>query len=146
MTTSTSASQRTPAVTCTGAPTSTTVGTGARSRPGEVVVTLDQALLSGGPAEARWLLHAALLGGARWIVVDLRQVDALPGPALAALLCAHRTCRARGGRLVLRDPDPRTRDTLHRTGLWRVLRVHDVHRHGRAPAARSLTAPAQPGA
>ena len=102
----------------------------ARTRSSEagdqVVVALDEALLADGPADARWLLRRALLGGARTIVVDLRCVQSLPGPALAALLCAHRTCRARGGGVVLRHPDRTTRDTLQRTGLWRVLLVQDA--------------------
>ena len=104
----------------------------------EVVVVLDPALLSGGPADARWLLNDALLGGARRIVVDLHRVDGLTGAVLAAVLCAHRSCRARGGRVVLRDPDRRTRDTLRRTGLWRVLQVQDVHGPADRPAPRSL--------
>lgn len=89
----------------------------------EVVVPLSAALLADGLADARWLLHDALLAGARWIVVDLSRVPQLASPALACFLWAHRICRARGGALVLRGADRRTRDMLHRTGLWRVLQV-----------------------
>jgi anti-anti-sigma factor len=89
----------------------------------EVVVALDEALLSDGLADARWMLHDALLSGARRIVVDLAGVDRLSSPALASFLWAHRICRARGGGVVLRGTDRRTRDVLHRTGLWRVLRL-----------------------
>ncbi|WP_222195810.1 STAS domain-containing protein [Modestobacter italicus] len=116
--------------------TTATAGTRPSSTGAEVVLALDEALLADGPADARWLLHRALLGGARTIVVDLRCVRSLPGPALAALLCAHRSCRARGGGLVLRDPDRTTRDTLRRTGLWRVLEVQDA-RGGVAVASRT---------
>jgi anti-anti-sigma factor len=89
----------------------------------EVVVALDEALLADGLADARWLLHDALLAGARRIVVDLSLVHSLGSPALASFLWAHRICRARGGGVVLRGADRRTRDMLYRTGLWRVLQL-----------------------
>jgi anti-anti-sigma factor len=98
------------------------------ARPGtadadEAVVRLNEVLLADGLADARWLLHDALRTGARRIVVDLNGVTSLASPALASFLWAHRVCRARGGALVLRGADRRTRDMLHRTGLWRVLEV-----------------------
>ena len=89
----------------------------------EVVVALDEALLAPGLADARWLLHGALHAGACRVVVDLSRVDHLASPALATFLWAHRVCRARGGGLTLRGADGRTRETLRRTGLWRVLQV-----------------------
>jgi anti-anti-sigma factor len=89
----------------------------------EVVVRLSEALLVDGLADARWLLHDALRAGARRIVVDLSGVTSLASPALASFLWAHRICRARGGALVLRGADRRTRDMLRRTGLWRVLEL-----------------------
>ena len=95
----------------------------------EVVVPLDDALLAAGLADARWLLHDALLAGARSIVVDLSRVRSLGSPALASFLWAHRICRARGGGLVLRGADRRTRDTLYRTGLWRVLQLEGGGTH-----------------
>jgi anti-anti-sigma factor len=87
----------------------------------EVVVQLDDALLADGLADVRWLLHDALLAGARRIVVDLSRVHTVGSPALASFLWAHRSCRARGGAVVLRGADRRTRDMVRRTGLWRVL-------------------------
>ena len=89
----------------------------------EVVVSLSAALLADGLADVRWLLHDALLAGARRIVVDLSEVSHLASPALASFLWAHRICRARGGGLVLRGADRHTRDVLYRTGLWRVLQI-----------------------
>jgi anti-anti-sigma factor len=94
---------------------------GDASAADEVVVRLDDALLADGLADVRWLLHDALLAGARRIVVDLSRVHSLGSPALASFLWAHRMCRARGGAVVLRGADRRTRDMVHRTGLWRVL-------------------------
>jgi len=97
----------------------------------EVVVRLDETLLADGLADVRWLLHDALLAGARRIVVDLSRVHSLGSPALASFLWAHRLCRARGGAVVLRGADRRTRDMVHRTGLWRVLHLQG----DRAPGA-----------
>lgn len=89
----------------------------------EVVVHLGDLRLGDGLADVRWMLHDALRGGARRIVVDLIGVPPLASPALASFLWAHRACRARGGALVLRSPDRRTRDMLRRTGLRQVLRI-----------------------
>ena len=88
-----------------------------------VSVRLSDDLLAGGVADVRWLLHDALLAGARHLVVDLSRVQHLSSPAVASFLSAHRTCRARGGTLVLRGANRRTLDLLHRTGLWRVLEL-----------------------
>ncbi len=88
-----------------------------------VTIHLDDALMADGLADVRWLLHDALLAGARHLVVDLSGVHHLSSSAVASFLSAHRTCRARGGAVVLRGADRRTQDLLHRTGLWRVMVV-----------------------
>src|SRR5689334_8212691 len=49
---------------------------------GEVVVPFHEVLTAGGLADARWLLHDALLSGARTVVVDLARVPALPPGSL----------------------------------------------------------------
>jgi anti-anti-sigma factor len=87
----------------------------------EAVIRLDDEMLADGVADIRWLLHDALLAGARRVVVDLSEVEHLASPAVASFLSAHRTCRARGGGVVLRGANRRTVDLLHRTGLWYVL-------------------------
>ena len=89
----------------------------------QVTIRLSDELLADGLADVRWLLHDALLAGARELVVDLRGVQHLSSPAVASFLSAHRTCRARGGTVVLRGANRRTVDLLHRTGLWRVLEL-----------------------
>ena len=94
----------------------------------EVLVRLTDTLLADGPADLRWLLHDALVAGARRVVVDLSGAPQLSSTVLASLLSAHRTCRARGGAVVLRRPSRRTRDLLARTGLWRVLEVEGGRR------------------
>jgi anti-anti-sigma factor len=89
----------------------------------EVRVRLDDAILADGLADVRWLIHDALLAGARRLVVDLSSVRSLSSSAVACFLWAHRTCRARGGAVVLRGANRRTEDLLRRTGLWRVLQL-----------------------
>ena len=93
----------------------------AASRADVVTIHLDDALMADGLADVRWLLHDALLAGARRLVVDLSGVQHLSSSAVASFLSAHRTCRARGGAVVLRGANRRTEDLLHRTGLWRVM-------------------------
>jgi anti-anti-sigma factor len=98
----------------------------------EVVIQLSDALLADGLADVRWLLHDALLAGARRLVVDLSDVTVLSSTAVASFLSAHRTCRARGGAVVLRRPNRRTEDLLHRTGLWRVMQLETPSRRSAA--------------
>ena len=95
-----------------------------------VTVHLDDALLADGLADVRWLLHDALLAGARRLVVDLAGVQDLSSSAVASFLWAHRTCRARGGAVVLRRANRRTEDLLHRTGLWRVIQLESDRARG----------------
>ena len=100
-------------------------GPAVRGGDGHLVVRVSDELLADGLADLRWLLHDALLAGARRLVVDLSEVRQLSSTAVASLLWAHRTCRARGGAVVLRGVNRRTEDLLHRTGLWRVMQVED---------------------
>lgn len=93
---------------------------------GQVVIRLTEALLADGLADLRWLLHDALLAGARRLVVDLTEVRHLSSSAVASFLWAHRTCRARGGAVVLRGANRRTEDMLSRTGLWRVIALEEA--------------------
>jgi len=92
----------------------------------QITIRLSDELLADGLADVRWLLHDALLAGARELVVDLHEVQHLASPAVASFLSAHRTCRARGGSVVLRGANRRTQDLLHRTGLWRVLELESA--------------------
>ncbi len=94
----------------------------------QVTIRLDDALLADGLADVRWLLHDALLAGARRLVIDLTRVRFLSSSAVACFLWAHRTCRARGGAVVLRGANRRTEDLLHRTGLWRVIQLEPKRR------------------
>jgi anti-anti-sigma factor len=59
-------------------------------------------------------------------------VTVLSSTAVASFLSAHRTCRARGGTVVLRGANRRTEDLLHRTGLWRVMQLESPSRKSAA--------------
>jgi anti-anti-sigma factor len=96
----------------------------------EVTIRLSDDMLADGLADVRWLLHDALLAGARRLIVDLSRVQALSSTAVASFLWAHRTCRARGGAVVLRGPNRRTEDLLQRTGLWRVMQMETPPPYG----------------
>lgn len=86
----------------------------------------------------RFQLHDVVLTGARCIIVDASSLDALPSPAIAAMLTAHRACRRRGGHLLIRSPSRRALEQLDRTGLCHVLRVEGTDLGG--PAARAVAA------
>lgn len=98
----------------------------------EVTIHLDDSLFADGLADVRWLLHDALLAGARRLVVDLTRVQHLSSTAVASFLWAHRICRARGGTVILRGANRRTLDLLRRTGLWRVLRLETARERNAA--------------
>lgn len=55
--------------------------------------------------------------------VDLSGVRVLSAAGVRALVAAHLRARARGGELVLVDPDPVVTRVLRATGLHRVVRV-----------------------
>lgn len=81
------------------------------------VVQLDDESLLRGLTEIRGRLATTAAGGPTVLVVDLSGLERLSSATLAALLWARRTCYARGGRVVLRNPNRRCRDVLTRTGL-----------------------------
>ena len=96
-------------------------------RDGAVVV-LDDRQVTEGLSDLRWHLRDLLLAGAQTIEVDLSGTTRLGSTALAALLSAHRACRARGGGVVLLNPNRQVTDLMRRTGLWRVFAVEHSRR------------------
>lgn len=100
----------------------TAQGTAQDTVQDRAVVRLTDAIFRDGVAELRWRLRDQILSGVRVLVVDVSAVRQLSSTAVAALLGAHRSCRARGGGVIIRNPNRRTLDLLRRTGLWRVLR------------------------
>ncbi len=96
-------------------------------RPAAVVV-LDDRTVDEGLSDLRWHLRSLVLGGVRTIEVDLSQTSRMRSTALAALLSAHRACRARGGGVVLVNPNRQVADVVRRTGLSRVFRIQHAGR------------------
>jgi anti-anti-sigma factor len=95
------------------------------SMPGipETVVIVTEALE--GAAVERWarLIADAMALHPASLIIDLRACPLLDAGALAALLRAHRTTVAEGGRLVLRAPRDRVRRTLRLARLDQVFEV-----------------------
>jgi anti-anti-sigma regulatory factor len=98
-----------------------------------VVIVLDGC--RDGTVGLRFQLHEVVLAGARCIIVDASSLDALPSPAIAAMLTAHRACRRRGGQLLIRSPSRRALEQLDRTGLCHVLRIEVTEFRGTASRA-----------
>lgn len=89
----------------------------------EAEVILTEALVANGMAELRWELRDLVLAGVRNLIVDVSRIDRLSSTTLAALLGTHRACRARGGGVIIRNPNAKALDLLRRTGLHRVFLV-----------------------
>jgi len=70
-------------------------------------------------------LRHAVLHGEQTDVVDASELTRPTSATIAALIGAHRVCRARGGRILLRAPHRRTQELLRRTGLVHVLRIEE---------------------
>jgi anti-sigma B factor antagonist len=98
------------------------VPTSERSLSGAVVI-LTEETVADGMAELRWELRDLVLAGVRNVTVDVAKIDRLSSTTLAALLGTHRVCRARGGGVIIRNPNHRAVDLLRRTGLHRVFVV-----------------------
>jgi anti-anti-sigma factor len=94
----------------------------------QAIVVLDDHTITDGLPDLRWHLRDLVLGGAQTIRVDLTDTSRMGSNALAALLSAHRACRARGGGVVLVNPNRQVTDLMRRTGLWRVFRTEQTGR------------------
>ena len=102
--------------------------------PSWALVVLNDAIVADGMAELRWELHDLLLSGVRNVVVDVSRIEDMSSTILATLLSTHRACRARGGKVTIRNPNPRALDLLRHTGLHRVF---DLDTSGSAIGHRS---------
>jgi len=89
----------------------------------EVVVPLGDAGFGAAFDDLERRLETVLATGPRKLVLDLAAVDRVSSTTVALLLWARRRCASQGVDMVLRDPSPRCRDTLRRTGLLRVMKV-----------------------
>lgn len=97
-----------------------------------VVVLTDEAGGPGlGPAALRRRLAQLLGSGPPELVVDVNGLQTLSSATVAVLLRARRTCRARGGDLLLHDPHRSVLATLRRSGLEGLFEVR-VDPHSRA--------------
>ncbi len=86
-----------------------------------VVLTVDRPALDDDVEWFRRRMRELVLSGTRVIVVDLDGVGRLASPVVEVMLSTHRTCRGRGGYLVVRTPRRQVRG-LRRSALGRVFR------------------------
>jgi anti-sigma B factor antagonist len=93
----------------------------------KATIQLTDETLVDGMAGFRWQLRAILAEGARHLVVDVKRVRRMSSAVIRALLGAHRVCRARGGGVVLRNPNRKTVDLLLRHGLHHVFTVEGAN-------------------
>lgn len=93
----------------------------------DVVLHLADDTLLRGLADLRWRLDDLLAGHPPQLVIDISALTRLSSATLAALLWAQRTCRSRGGRVVLRGPNKRCLTVLARTGLADLFAVAEGH-------------------
>lgn len=94
------------------------------TRPaGSPVLVLDQDDLRAGLLALRRRSGHLRGGGPPELVVDLSRIDSLSSVAVAELLRARRSCRARGGRLLLRRPHHDVLTVLRRCGLEELFDV-----------------------
>jgi anti-anti-sigma factor len=85
---------------------------------GPLAVTADNA-----PAWGRLLDLVAEGVGRRRLILDLADVEFQSVAGLAVLVRLHRRLRARGGRLVLRDPDDHLDDLCDAAGVAGLFEV-----------------------
>lgn len=92
---------------------------------GDSVVAAEGELdLDTAPALTEWLC-GALAGGARRIVVDLRDVSFIDSSGLMALHGAHMAAAESGAALVLRGVSPHILNLLSASGLDTVLTLEN---------------------
>ncbi|TCC45609.1 anti-sigma factor antagonist [Kribbella capetownensis] len=91
--------------------------------PQKAIVTLSDTDLNGGLTALRWRLRGLVMEGVCLVVVDVSDLGQISSTLLAELLDTHRTCRRRGGGVVIRHASRKMTDVLRRTGLDKVFEV-----------------------
>ena len=91
--------------------------------PGLTLVTLTGRLdIAGARAVDLPLAAQVTTQGAR-VIVDLSGVTFLSSLGIRSLLTPAKTARARGGELVLLDPQPAVLEVLTLAGLGKIIRI-----------------------
>lgn len=89
----------------------------------DTVVALEDASLLEGLANLRSGVRSHLVDGTERIIVDIAGVSRLSSATVAALLWAKRSCRSRGGHVVVRGLSQDSLNMLTRAGLSEVFEI-----------------------
>lgn len=91
------------------------------------VIDLSGRLILGpGPAALRELLKEVTAGGARKIVLNLKDVSFIDSSGLGELVSSHVNAKHNGGALKMVCLPKRVEDMFQITGVYRVLDIHDT--------------------
>jgi len=91
--------------------------------PQKAIVVLSDADVGGSLTELSWRLRGLVMEGVCLVVIDVSDLGQISSTLLAELLDTHRSCRRRGGGVVIRHASRKLTDVLRRTGLDRVFEV-----------------------
>jgi anti-sigma B factor antagonist len=81
--------------------------------------------LGPGPAELRGVLQEAMAGGARKILLNLRELSFIDSAGLGELAAGHTNAKHKGSAVKIVSAPKRVQELLQMTGLSRVLDIHD---------------------
>jgi anti-sigma B factor antagonist len=81
--------------------------------------------LGPGPAELRGVLQEAVAGGARKILLNLRELSFIDSAGLGEFAAGHTNAKQKGSALKIAGAPKRVRELFQMTGLSRVLDIHD---------------------
>jgi anti-sigma B factor antagonist len=81
--------------------------------------------LGPGPAALRELLQEAMAGGARKILLNLRELSFIDSSGLGELAAGYTNAKHKDSALKIAGVPKRVQELLQMTGLYRVLDIHD---------------------
>jgi anti-sigma B factor antagonist len=81
--------------------------------------------LGEGPAALRELLREVTTGGARKVVLNLKDVSFIDSSGLGELISSHVNAKHNGGSLKMVSVPLRLQDLFQMTGVHKVLDIHD---------------------
>jgi anti-sigma B factor antagonist len=90
-----------------------------------VVDMVGRLTLGPGPAELRGVLQEAMAGGARKILLNLRELSFIDSAGLGELAAGHTNAKHKGSSVKIVSAPKRVQELLQMTGLSRVLDIHD---------------------
>jgi anti-anti-sigma factor len=97
-----------------------------RSEPRELLLSPQEELLAGGPAEQlEQLIQTSFKQGAHRVFVDLRAVPTIDSAGVRALVRGHTSAQRLGRNFYLVAPNPKVREVLRLSHLDQVFTISD---------------------